>query len=98
MLDDAELLPWEVDDYDTTAVREAHDAGSPAGCPENSPFASAFLGRLVLRRCLSKHAFVWKTMSSALRDKEGTFFTLTDLELKHYCSNYLFQGKNCNCF
>lgn len=32
MLDDAELLPWEVDDYDTTAVREALEADlDPAG-------------------------------------------------------------------
>lgn len=32
------------------ALSCTHDTGSPAGCPENSPFASAFLGRLVLRR------------------------------------------------
>lgn len=32
MLDDAELLPWEIDDYDTTAVREALEADvDPAG-------------------------------------------------------------------
>ena len=32
MLDDAELLPWEVDDYDTTEVREALEADlDPAG-------------------------------------------------------------------